>query len=273
MLADISQTLRDLIYSRAKLEASDVDISFEAPTKEWVNSRTKPAISFFLYDLEENTELRRTAMEVMSVRSVSGGNSIGVRRTPPRRFNLHYMVSAISTVVEDEHHLLWRVMSALLKNPTLPEDVVSDSVKRLEVDLLGRVSQPDDGPRPIDLWNSLETAPRPALLYVLTVPVDLESEFTAPLVLTRTIRYQNIDGQLVDAIHHIGGRVVDKLGTPQVGVEVRYRATRLNSDPSGRFVLVGVPEGEINVEVTAQGRKPRSYKLIVPSEQYDLTLE
>ena len=185
MLADISQTLRDLIYSRAKLESSDVDISFEAPTKEWVNSRTKPAISFFLHDLEENTDLRRTAMELMPVRSV-GGNSVGVRRAPPRRFNLHYMVSAISTVVEDEHHLLWRVMSALLKNPTLPEDVVPESVKRLEVDLLGRVSQPDDGPRPIDLWNSLETAPRPALLYVLTVPVDLEAEFTAPLVLTRT---------------------------------------------------------------------------------------
>ena len=120
MLADISQTLRDLIYSRAKLEMRDVDISFEAPTKEWVGSRTKPAINFFLYDLEENTELRRTAMELMPVRSGASGNSIGVRRTPPRRFNLHYMVSAISTVVEDEHHLLWRVMSALLKNPTLP---------------------------------------------------------------------------------------------------------------------------------------------------------
>ena len=273
MLADISQTLRDLIYSRAKLEPSDVDISFEAPSKEWVNSRTKPAISFFLYDLEENTELRRTAMEVMPIRSASSGNSIGVRRMPPRRFNLHYMVSAISTVVEDEHHLLWRVMSALLKNPTLPEDVVPMSVKQLEVDLLGRVSQPDDGPRPIDLWNSLETAPRPALLYVLTVPVDLESEFTAPLVLTRTIRYQHIDGQLVDAIHHIGGRIVDKLGTPQVGVEVRYSATRLKSDPSGRFVLVGVPEGEINVEVTVDGKKPRSYKLTVPAAHYDLTLE
>ncbi len=272
VLSDISQTLRDLIYSRAKLELSDVDISFEAPTKEWVNSRTKPAISFFLYDLEENTELRRTAMELMPVRSV-GGNTIGVRRTPPRRFNLHYMVSAISTVVEDEHHLLWRVMSALLKNPTLPEDVVPESVKRLEVDLLGRVSQPDDGPRPIDLWNSLETAPRPALLYVLTVPVDLESEFTAPLVLTRTLRYQNIDGQLVDAVHHIGGRIVDKLGTPQVGVEVRYSATRLKSDVNGRFVLIGVPEGEIAVEVAVDGKKPRSYKLTVPSAQYDLTLE
>ena len=272
MLADISQTLRDLIYSRAKLESSDVDISFEAPTKEWVNSRTKPAISFFLHDLEENTDLRRTAMELMPVRSV-GGNSVGVRRAPPRRFNLHYMVSAISTVVEDEHHLLWRVMSALLKNPTLPEDVVPESVKRLEVDLLGRVSQPDDGPRPIDLWNSLETAPRPALLYVLTVPVDLEAEFTAPLVLTRTIRYQNIDGQLVDAIHHNGGRIMDKLGAPQVGVEVRYSATRLKSDVNGRFVLVGVPEGEIALEVAVDGKKPRGYKLTVPSAHYDLTLE
>jgi hypothetical protein len=273
MLAEIHETLKNFLYSRAKLEPSDVDISFEAPTKEWVNSRTKPAVSFFLYDLEENTELRRTALETMPVRSAPGSNSIGVRRAPPRRFNLHYMVSAISTVVEDEHHLLWRVMSALLKNPTLPEDVVSVSVKQLEVDLLGRVSQPDDGPRPIDLWNSLETAPRPALLYVLTVPVDLESEFTAPLVLTRTIRYQHIDGQLVAAIHHIGGRIVDKLGTPQVGVEVRYRATRLSSDSSGRFVLVGVPEGEITVEVAVNGKKPRNYKLTVPSAHYDLTLE
>jgi Pvc16 N-terminal domain/Carboxypeptidase regulatory-like domain len=272
MLADINNTLRQLIYTRAKLEPSEVDIQFDAPTKEWVNSRTKPTVSFFLYDLEENTELRRNALEATQVRSASGG-SISVKRPPPRRFNLNYMVSAISTVVEDEHHLLWRVMSALLKNPTIPDELVPDIVRQFEIPLHGRVSQPDDGPRPIDLWNSLETAPRPSLLYVLTVPVDLETEFTAPLVLTRTLRYNTQEGTFVEAQHHIGGRVVDKLGAPIAGALVVRNTTQIRTDVNGRFVLVGVPEGAVNLEVSVDGKKPRKVKLEVPADHYDVIVE
>lgn len=272
MLSDINQMLRDLMYAKARLEPAEVDIQFDAPTKEWVNSRTKPTVSFFLYDLEENTELRQSALETMQVRGANGG-SIAVKRPPPRRFNLHYMVSAISTVVEDEHHLLWRVMSALLRNPTIPEEFISEAVKRLEIPLHGRVSQPDDGPRPIDLWSSLETAPRPALLYVLTVPVDLEMEFTAPLVLTRTLRYQTTAGVLAESTHHIGGKVVDKLGSPFQNVRVSYRGTELRTDINGRFVLVGVPEGAITLDVRAEDKKPRKVTLTVPSDNYDVILE
>jgi hypothetical protein len=273
MLSDINQMLRDLIYTRAKLDPNEVEIQFDAPTKEWVNSRTKPTISFFLYDLEENAELRRTALETTQLRSVSG-SSVSVKRPPPRRFNLSYMVSAISTVIEDEHHLLWRVMGTLLKTPTIPDEYVPAKVKELEIPLHGRVSQPDDGPRPIDLWNSLETAPRPALLYVLTVPLDLETECTAPLVLTRTLRYTTRDGdQLVNALHHIGGRVVDKLGAPQPDVLVVRGGTQIRTDVDGRFVLVGVPEGVVQLEVSSDGKKPKKVKLEVPSDSYDVTLE
>jgi hypothetical protein len=272
MLSEFNQTLRDLIYARAKIDPLDVDISFDAPTREWVGARTKPTVNLFLYDLEENTELRRNGLEALPMRG-AGPEARAVHRLPPRRFDLNYMVSAISTVVEDEHHLLWRVMSALLRSPVLPEEYISENVKRLEVDLRGRVSQPDDGPRPVDLWNSLETAPRPALLYVLTVPVDLETEFTAPLVLTRTLRYQTQEGSIVEAIHHIGGRVIDRLGTPQVGVEVRYGATRLTTDVDGRFVLVGVPEGSVKVEVVQNGKKARTVTLEVPSEHYDISID
>jgi hypothetical protein len=272
MLSDFNQTLRELIYARARIDPSDVDISFDAPTREWVGARIKPTVNLFLYDLEENTELRRNSMQTMPVRG-TGLEARGVQRMPPRRFDLNYMVSAISTVTEDEHHLLWRVMSALLRNPTLPEEYVTESVKRLEVDLLGRVSQPDDGPRPVDLWNSLETSPRPSLLYVLTVPVDLETEITAPLVFTRTLQYQTTEGNLVETIHHIGGRVVDKLGTPQVGVDVRYGAVRLTTDVNGRFVLVGVPEGTVKIEITVPGKKPRTATLEVPSDQYDVAID
>ncbi len=272
MLSDINQTLRQMIFERARLDPSEVEIQFDAPAKEWINSRTKPTISFFLYDLEENTELRQSAMEAVQVRGANG-NTISVKRPAPRRFNLNYMVSAISTVIEDEHHLLWRVMSALLRTPVIPEEFISENVKRLEIPLRGRVSQPDDGPRPIDLWNSLETAPRPSLLYVLTVPVDLETEFTAPLVLTRTLRYNTVEGVFADAFHHIGGRVVDKLGAPMQNARVMRNGTEIRTDQNGRFVIVSVPEGVMQLEVNLDGQKPRKVKLEVPSEHYDVILE
>jgi Pvc16 N-terminal domain/Carboxypeptidase regulatory-like domain len=275
MLDSVHNTLKQLIQTKGQIDPMDVEIEFNPPTKDWVNARTMPTLNFFLYDLEENTELRQSDYDLISSKNAKGMNS-SVRRVPARRFDLHYMVSAISSVIEDEHLLLWRAMVILLKNPTIPEEFLPDSVKKLELPMKGRVSQPDDGPRPMDLWSALETPPRPALLYVLTVPVDLEIGFESPLILTRSARYRLLEQEdaAAEVAFHIGGVVKDRLGSPISGANVGLIGhDKLRSDSLGRFVLTHVPAGEVKLEVSLEGKKSKTVTLEIPSDNYDVTLE
>ncbi len=273
MLDTVHNTIKELLYSKGHVDPLEVAIEFNPPTKDWVNARTMPTINFFLYDLEENTELRMSDYEMVSSRDARGMGS-ATRRVPARRFDLHYMVSAISSVIDDEHSLLWRAMVTLLKNPDIPEELLPEAVKKLELPIKGRVSQPDDGPRPMDLWSTLESAPRPSLLYVMTVPVDLETGFESPLILTRSVRYQLVEQESADAVgYHIGGVVKDRLGSPIVGASVQLAGRdALRSDALGRFVLTHVLAGEAKLEVSLDGKK-RTVKLEIPSDNYDVILE
>src|SRR5262245_20545464 len=109
MLTNTSHALQQLLWSSGRIDSEEVDIRFEAPTKCWVAPLNRPTINLFLFDVQENTEKRET--NVQTVRS----NGKAERRLPPRRFDLKYMVSALSTEIEDEHHLLWRILSTLMK--------------------------------------------------------------------------------------------------------------------------------------------------------------
>ena len=275
MLDTVHNTIKQMLYAKGQIDPNEVDIEFNPPTKEWVNSRTVPTLNFFLYDLEENTELRKSDYDKISSKNAKGISS-SIRRVPARRFDLHYMVSAISSVIDDEHLLLWRAMVTLLKNPSIPEQFLPENILKLELPVKGRVSQPDDGPRPMDLWSALETPPRPSLLYVLTVPVDLETGFESPLVLTRTARYRLLEQEssASEVAFHIGGVVKDRLGAPLAGAKVNLLGhDALLSDSLGRFVLTHVPAGEAKLEVSIDGKKPKVVKLEIPSDNYDVTLE
>src|SRR5947208_13954480 len=104
MLLAIHNTLQRLIYERGRINPNEVGIQFEAPTRERIDKLTRPTVNLFLFDLQENTELRQSNYEV------TRNNGRAERRLVPRRFDLRYMVSALTTSVEDEHQLLWRVL-------------------------------------------------------------------------------------------------------------------------------------------------------------------
>ena len=275
MLDTVHNTIKELLYAKGQIDPLEVDLAFNPPTKEWVNSRTVPTLNFFLYDLEENTELRQADYDLISSKNAKGMGS-STRRVPAKRFDLHYMVSAISSVIDDEHMLLWRAMVTLLKNPSVPEQFLPETILKLELPVKGRVSQPDDGPRPVDLWSALETPPRPSLLYILTVPVDLETGFESPLVLTRTARYRLLEQESAAAEEsfHIGGTVKDRLGKPISGASVGLLGhDAILSDALGRYVLTRVPSGAAKLEVSLDGKKAKAFTLEIPSDSYDVILE
>lgn len=269
MLLDLHEVIRALIYQHGHVSGADVDVRFEAPTRAWIERLTRPTISLFLFRLEENTDRRQTSPQTVKA------NGHASRRLPPRRIDLHFLVSALATEIEDEHALLWRTLAALMRIPEYPDSLLSDTLRRLDVPINARVAQPDSEQRLLDIWNALGTDPHPAFSYVLTVPLDLELAIEAPLVLTRTIRLASIaDESNPETNVHIGGVVRQPDGTPMGGVSVWLdeHAEKSITDPAGRFVLRGVQSGSVTVHLTPPEGSTETVTLVVPSDHYEITL-
>ena len=274
MLTALHESLRTLLRQQGGISAEDVNIEFEIPSRSWVGTLTKPTINFFLHDLEENANLRKTNFEQVSAR----GSATSITKAPPRRLNLRYQVTVFSGEVRDQHELLWRITAVLMRHHELPVELLPPVIRKLELPVSARVSQPEDGPRGNDLWNGLELPPRPSLLYLLTVPLDLDVTLQSPLVLTRSLQLRSSEegapgsaGQSVT----IGGVIRGADGKPLSGVSVwRENSSAAGSltDEDGRYVLSNVPEGLLLLRLAAPGNAPTRHSVNVPSGKYDLEL-
>lgn len=271
MIVDLLDAIRRLLYEAGRLPASEIDISFEAPTKEWASRLMRPTINIFLFDIRENTDLRQASAPTTRV------NGRAERRLPPRRVDLRHMVSAHTTDTGDEHRLLWRALATLMRFPEIPPEMLPEGLRAQGVPLNARTAQADDGARMLDLWSALGEDPHPAFCYVVTAPVDLDISISAPLVLTRTTRYVRT---LVDTSQeigvHVGGVVLGPAGEPVAGVTVRVEGqsgAESVSDAEGRFVLSGLSEGEVSLRITRPDGTEDSRSLQIPSPAYVIELE
>src|SRR5438067_684693 len=114
MLTEINLAVQRLLYQQGGIPPEEVDVRFEAPTKEWIDSLTRPTINVFLCDVRENIELRRGDYQV------GRENGRAKYELPPRRIDLQYMVSVITTEIEDEQRLLWRTLATLMRHAHFP---------------------------------------------------------------------------------------------------------------------------------------------------------
>ena len=74
MIADIDDALRTLVRREA-VNGTDVELLFDAPTRDWAARRNVPALDFYLYDIREDLE-RRTygVMDVKAARRSDRGS-------------------------------------------------------------------------------------------------------------------------------------------------------------------------------------------------------
>jgi hypothetical protein len=266
MLLIIHHVLRRLLYERGQISEQEVEISFEAPTRERIESLWQPTISLFLYAVQENVELRQHGYQAVTA------NGRAERRPLPRRFDLRYMVSAISSEIEDEHQLLWRVLTTLLRYPQLPEELLPEELRATGVPLVTRLCQEPAEQLLLNLWSGLGVPPRPALTYAVTVPIELALVREAPLVLTRTARYRDRQGRdLREQGVQLGGVVRSRQGLALAGVRVALegRAEEVITDEQGRFLLRNLPPQRVALRLTPKEGAPRrltlDYELSRPS--------
>lgn len=272
MLTEIHTALQQLIWEYGRISPDEVDISFEAPTRERMDRLVRPTVSLFLFDLVENTEMRQSNFPV------TRASDHAERRMPPRRVDLRYMVSALTTDIEDEHRLLWRVLGTLLKYPQMPDELLPEELRGGEIPVATKTNQMDEGRRLLDVWGGLGVTPHPAIYYVVTAPLDLDVVVRSPLVLTRTLRYRRIagDSPVADMTTDIGGVVRGNSGEPVVGASLLIEGSAREpvlTNAAGAYLLPAVPEGVLRVRVTPPGGRPRTVTLNVPTASYDITLE
>jgi hypothetical protein len=269
MLSLLHDAARRLLSEEGRISPLDVDITFTAPTKEWIGRLTRPTLNLLLLDVRENTDLRQGAYQSTRV------NGRAEKRLPPRRMDVRYMVSGHATESEDEQQLFWRAMVTLMKFPEFPDALLPDELRQYGVPITNRVAQADDGAKVLDIWSALGVEPHPAFCCVVTLPVDLDRAVSSPLVLTRTVRVGPGAGAEAHTDTQIAGIVRDGAGVPLGGVLVEIEgsaAAGVVTDVEGQFTFRHVPAGPLRLRALRSDGQERVAAFNVPSESYDILL-
>src|SRR6266536_618567 len=182
MINDVDESLRVLIR-RDALNGSNVEIAFDAPSKDWAARQNTPTVNLYLYDVREDLERRRVQYE--DVKETVGEREIIVdRRLPPRKFKLSYLVTAWTQRPEDEHRLLSAILSCFIRSDALPSDILQGT--------LAEVRPPRTQPEPVrvtvalpppqdrsisDVWTALGGELKASLDLVVTAPFDTRRTF------------------------------------------------------------------------------------------------
>ncbi|GJD18487.1 hypothetical protein RIVM261_034430 [Rivularia sp. IAM M-261] len=153
---------------------TEVFISFDTPYQGAI--KKKPAINFFLYDVQENLELRSSTW---SVERQSNGKA--VRKRPPARVDCSYLITAWPQSEDDiktEHQLLGEVMKVLLRYRKLPETFVADNFEGQELPLRLISLRPSNLQSFGEFWQAMGgkegTRPKVVLHCTVTISVPVD---------------------------------------------------------------------------------------------------
>ncbi len=168
MIQDVDAALR-LLVSREAIEGADVQVVFDAPTKDWAGRRNAPTIDLYLYDIRE--DLRRRSRGLLN--EYDDAATLQARTVPPRYFKLSYLITAWTQRPEDEHRLLTALLYCFLRHDAIPADLLVGSLAELGLPVPMTVGLPPPEDRAFaDVWSALGGELKPSLDVVVSAPVD-----------------------------------------------------------------------------------------------------
>jgi len=174
VIPEVDFALRSLI-EREAANGTEVEVVFDAPTKDWAGRRNVPTIDVYLYDIRE--DLRRRERGLVNEYD---GERIRSRRLPPRHFKLSYLVTAWTQRPEDEHRLLSALLSCFLRHDAMPEDLLTGPLADLGLPVPITVSLPPPEDRSFaDVWSALGGELKPSLDVVISAPTDTGQQYLA----------------------------------------------------------------------------------------------
>jgi Pvc16 N-terminal domain len=276
MIQDVDESLRALV-KRDAINGSGVEITFDAPTKDWVARRNAPVVNLYLYDIREDLSRRQTSWQ--DVRN--GDGRVTERRLPPRRYRLSYLVTAWTSRPEDEHRLLSSLLSGFVRHEYFPAELLQGTLEGEETPVLLTVALPPDDERKIaDTWSALGGELKPSLDLVVTVPLNIARSIEAGPPVLEAPRLDLVernepgapDGSAAqDASRASSARGTRQPGRPGRPAGVGRVGTPATSEPAmsrraATAAAEGAPEGAADETftagaLTAPGRRIRVRQL------------
>lgn len=247
MLDHLDESIEAFFRASVPLGATEVDVSFEAPDREWSAKLTRPTINIFLWDIRRSAARARAGLQEVE----RGGER--VRRAAPPVVELRYLITAWTSDHGDERALLSGVMSSILRHTHVPDEFLSTAMagQRPPAILMAR-----SGEEHLDVFRALEGQLKPGINMIMVSDVDTGvGEPLAPGVTDIGVSVSDIDGTASSASRRVAGEAaVDGA----VGVIVRSPIDATTVNPTGRFLLRAAPGDEIVLET----EPPRT--LVVP---------
>lgn len=271
MITDLDETIKQLLITRGAIDPNEVDFSFETPAREWSGTISKPTVNLYLYDIRENHDLRGTEWIVEK-----DPNGIATRKKNPNRIDLSYLVTVWTNDTEDEHRLLWHVLQTLFRYPEIPPGLLAGQLAGQPYPIQLNTAQPDGlYNNPSDFWTALDNEIKPSIYCAVTLPLDLDTAFTAPVVRTKTLRFKAPDSA-AEELAQVAG-VVHAAGEPENTVAgaiivAREAGMTARSDAAGRYSFFRLPPGEQTLLIIVPGKKDREIKVSVPGTGYDIEI-
>lgn len=171
MLDDLDATVSALVKS--ELPVKNVTLSFAAPDGRFPPSGVKlPAVSFFLYDVRENHDLRTNQWELEEKQGMV------TRKRPPVRVDCSYLITAwpsegVPDPPQDEHRLLGAVMKVLLTHRRIPENYLRGEFQGQTPPLRTQIIAEQQLKSVGEFWQAMGGKPKAALNYKVTISVDV----------------------------------------------------------------------------------------------------
>lgn len=273
MIQDLDEVLRKLLIRELPIKNGDAHIAFEQPRREWSGKLSRPTLNLFLYDIRENSTLRQNEWQI-----TRNANGTATKQRSPARMDLHYMITAWANDVDDEHSLISRTVLALLRFPTLPEDLLTERLRSQPMPIPLHFAQQDTLRNPADIWGAIDNELRPAIACVITLAFNPFQPITDDkLVKTRDLRFrQTVEDAPADRFWMVGGTLRGAGPLDKAHMTLNERGQDVPIAPNGDFIIGNLEKGEYSLTVYAEGRKPQERKFTVPApkdESYDIELE
>lgn len=181
------------LIQREAVGTKDVEVVFDAPTKEWAGRRNAPTVDVYLYDIREDMRRRERGL----INEYTPERLVSARHLPPRHFKLSYLITAWTQRPEDEHRLLSALLDCFLRFEAVPADLLTGPLADLGLPVPLTIGLPPPEDRSFaDVWSALGGELKPSLDLVVSTPVDTGQRYAAapPVTEGATVSMGGHDG-------------------------------------------------------------------------------
>lgn len=284
MISEVDEVLRKLLIREIEIKGNEVDIQFDQPKREWSSRLSKPTINLFLFDLRENLRLRG-AEQYRTIPHEDGTSEI---KRNPVRIDLRYLMTAWVKEPEDEHLLLASALSGFLRNPFLPEDLLTKQLKNqpTPVPLDVATFPPETGPidKFTEIWGVLDNEMRPGVLVTVTVSIDPYRPMIFKQVRSRETRFAQDSGigkpeapastrVPSKTYRSVGGLIKsEKYAPSSLSLMLVETQTLVEINENGGYALQKIVDGEYHLDILFNQKVLKRQKIMVPSKNYDIQI-